>query len=591
MNAPMQGANPRQHDIKRREKKQMARAIDQFLAAIRQAIYGRDVREAIASGIEQCYDDSTASAQKADIEAKGAEVLASIPDTYDDLQNDVDNLKSAIVLNATSLGQNSNIDAWGGIISVANPWMVYVAPITKGIKYKVVHHESQLICAFYNTENAPTVGDSAFDEKRIVDSTTNEITAPIDGWIAFRSATTKTDESIILLTSVSAIAERIPRSIDEEGGLSATLALEQFGSYTGRKYIIDSPIELTYYGDRIKTLTDCYFVLNSDMFTWIANNSSWPLPIFENCVFYGNGNSIVVDGKYISQARFINCVFYNCSLITSGNYVQTGNFIGCRFIGTVDFINATGCGDITFESCQGESDFKASLVNLSGQGLNVSADVLRLKNCVFEGNTSKIPIIFANGGYIYIENSYLEGNTNGIINATGTTLENPELIISITGSKIYECGDYAIILNSSYSGKPKVIVTVDGCILSASTSKYLINNNNVAVYVSNNCIGTNVTFTKSQYITSQSYTFVLGENSVYSVTVQLQPGSTYFITQYSAYYSGMVVYGVVTSGSGGTMTFDKIHDDENKWTLTAGADYTLTIASTTFGGCSVIKVN
>ena len=72
----------------------MARAIDQFLTAIRQAIYGEDVREAIASGIEQCYDDSTASAQKADIEAKGAEVLAevlaSIPDTYEDLQSTLD---------------------------------------------------------------------------------------------------------------------------------------------------------------------------------------------------------------------------------------------------------------------------------------------------------------------------------------------------------------------------------------------------------------------------------------------------------------------------------------------------------------------
>ena len=73
----------------------MDRAIDQILAAIRQAIYGRDVREAIANGIEQCYDDSTASAQKADIEAKGAEVLASIPDTYKDLQTDVNDLESA----------------------------------------------------------------------------------------------------------------------------------------------------------------------------------------------------------------------------------------------------------------------------------------------------------------------------------------------------------------------------------------------------------------------------------------------------------------------------------------------------------------
>lgn len=92
----------------------MARAIDQFLAAIRQAIYGRDVREAIASGIEQCYNDSTASAQKADIEAKGAEVLASIPDTYEDLQNDVDNLKSAFGKSfhfVKSLANNEDLNA------------------------------------------------------------------------------------------------------------------------------------------------------------------------------------------------------------------------------------------------------------------------------------------------------------------------------------------------------------------------------------------------------------------------------------------------------------------------------------------------
>lgn len=71
--------------------------IDTCLEQIEQAVYGREVRKAIHDGIAQCYTDSTANAQKADIEAKGAEVLASIPDTYEDLQNDVNDVESAIV--------------------------------------------------------------------------------------------------------------------------------------------------------------------------------------------------------------------------------------------------------------------------------------------------------------------------------------------------------------------------------------------------------------------------------------------------------------------------------------------------------------
>lgn len=70
-------------------------AIDIFLEHIRHAVYGKDVRESIASGIEQCYHDSTANAQMEAIEEKGAEVLASIPDDYTELSEDVAGLKSA----------------------------------------------------------------------------------------------------------------------------------------------------------------------------------------------------------------------------------------------------------------------------------------------------------------------------------------------------------------------------------------------------------------------------------------------------------------------------------------------------------------
>lgn len=128
----------------------MARAIDQFLAAIRQAVYGKDVREAIASGIEQCYNDSTASAQKADIEAKGAEVLASIPDTYEALQSDVSSLKSAVAFN--------NVNVFNGTISkdvsiVKGSWQTGAEiAVVKGHAYTInVLFPNQLAASFYTS--------------------------------------------------------------------------------------------------------------------------------------------------------------------------------------------------------------------------------------------------------------------------------------------------------------------------------------------------------------------------------------------------------------------------------------------------------
>lgn len=74
-------------------------SIEQDLSQIRHAIYGREVREAIADGIEQCYNDSTANSQieriNQNADEKLREVLDEIPDSYEDLQDDVSDLKNA----------------------------------------------------------------------------------------------------------------------------------------------------------------------------------------------------------------------------------------------------------------------------------------------------------------------------------------------------------------------------------------------------------------------------------------------------------------------------------------------------------------
>lgn len=174
----------------------MARAIDQFLAAIRQAIYGRDVREAIASGIEQCYDDSTASAQKADIEAKGAEVLASIPDTYEDLQNDVDGLKGAITYTTNNI-------AWyvGGISGTAG------TETNNGSRIKSGFIDRRITVAIPSTgykiaivawdANGQFIGDwngSAFVTTGLVFLTTPVILSAIDSTYNIRIVAGKTND-------------------------------------------------------------------------------------------------------------------------------------------------------------------------------------------------------------------------------------------------------------------------------------------------------------------------------------------------------------------------------------------------------------
>lgn len=47
-------------------------AIDRYIQQIREAIYGKDVREAIASGIEQCYSDTAENATRAETAASQA---------------------------------------------------------------------------------------------------------------------------------------------------------------------------------------------------------------------------------------------------------------------------------------------------------------------------------------------------------------------------------------------------------------------------------------------------------------------------------------------------------------------------------------
>ena len=61
--------------------------IEQDLLAIRKAVYGREIREAIADGIETCYEEVAAPGQIARIEQRANEIIASLPQDYTELND------------------------------------------------------------------------------------------------------------------------------------------------------------------------------------------------------------------------------------------------------------------------------------------------------------------------------------------------------------------------------------------------------------------------------------------------------------------------------------------------------------------------
>lgn len=82
-------------------------AIDNFLRQIRQAIYGKDVRESIAKGIEQCYSDAVDVVKVSDTPPTGENVKLWVKPEPDEFQvptwaehqevaDDVNDLRSAL---------------------------------------------------------------------------------------------------------------------------------------------------------------------------------------------------------------------------------------------------------------------------------------------------------------------------------------------------------------------------------------------------------------------------------------------------------------------------------------------------------------
>ena len=112
----------------------------------------------------------------------------------------------AVTVSRFSSVNKYNIDSSGNIIAVTSgDYEVYYAEVKRGIKYNITAHDTSgsLVCAFYYT--VPSTSTSAYQSQRIV-QTSMEITAPIDGYIGFRSSFTQTNEGISFRTGIDSYA-------------------------------------------------------------------------------------------------------------------------------------------------------------------------------------------------------------------------------------------------------------------------------------------------------------------------------------------------------------------------------------------------
>lgn len=371
------------------------------------------------------------------------------------------------------------------------------------------------------------------------------------------------------------------------GGFEGVMSQQRLSTFTGDTCEINEVLDISDYdvADQFKTIANVRFILNSDMITW--TNSFRSLPTFVNCVFWGNGNSIVADNLYIATAKFINCVFYNCALIQDATYVQSSRFIGCRFAGTTDFITAANCGDIVFDNCQGESDFKARLLNVdaSDSDNKNAVDHLRLINCIFESNDTTELVKFNYNATVDVDGCYVEAYPEGIINATAGA-SNSTLIMNISNTKTWNAGNTIFKVDSSYDGVQasggtlKTAVTFKSCRFGSSSSTNLMNRYDFMKYSINDCELENVEAPTLTSVDALTFKFT-DVSGTLTYTNQLLPGHLYIAMQSRATYTGFVMYAIMTSDT--TIAYEKLFDTNNRWTITDQGSLSIKITTGGYG--------
>ena len=164
----------------------------------------------------------TSAENAAQSEANAGELVNNIQENLDNIQQntqDINDLKESITQdyepsllniggeNYTRCGIASNGQITSYTANVGD-FTVYYVKCVKGAQYIITSAESQTFIAFF--VNEPILGRTSYDNSRtVIQGNTAIITAPIDGWLAFRSYFPKTNESITAISAIDVVARTL----------------------------------------------------------------------------------------------------------------------------------------------------------------------------------------------------------------------------------------------------------------------------------------------------------------------------------------------------------------------------------------------
>lgn len=165
--------------------------IDAITYALLKGDIGQGTQEAVAEYLDEHLTNPSNPPIDTSLKISGAAADSKttgdkITQLKEELTEQTYNLLTGVIVEAS-------VNSSGSIYGDSN-YNLGIAPVELNKKYTVKTNDSSLVCAFFSTK--PTTGSVSYDSQRIVQSS-KTITAPIDGYIAFRASSNYNQVQIV----------------------------------------------------------------------------------------------------------------------------------------------------------------------------------------------------------------------------------------------------------------------------------------------------------------------------------------------------------------------------------------------------------
>lgn len=280
-------------------------------------IASNHIHEAAFYGLAKAAGDTTQAASSNAVGNYTDDAKEAIQDMLG-VSSEIAGLKSdlSVLTNVPavlmSTGKNT-IDSSGTIIGTSANFNVYYAPVTAGIRYTINHVDTEtMICAFYT--NIPAQGSVSYNNSRISQSD-NSVTAPINGYVAFRSGTGFTGQNVQYTTARDLTARQLLSELEVE--LDSKTDKSEIDIITKAMTLIDS------YNVYDSTKAQAGYILaDGTVYNGSPSYNYIYIDVSEGDVIqpvYWTGSSIETY-----NFRYLCC--YNASGSVVSNSYSTGNF-------------------------------------------------------------------------------------------------------------------------------------------------------------------------------------------------------------------------------------------------------------------------